>query len=115
MLWLLFATASIYSSKILLEKWKWASKKKLAASDLATPLLFIGLHGLSKNVFSNSVLPYFLISVLLLGITITGFLAYTYGEIKYKQFIKLFWRMTFVFTAIIYLIFVIVDFIIDLL
>lgn len=112
LLWALFAPASIYLFNLIIEKWKWAKEKKIAAQDLATPLLFIGLHSLSKNAFSNSVLPYFLISVLLLGMVITGFMAYVYGEINYKKFIKLFWRITFVFTALIYLTFIIVNFIV---
>ncbi|MDR3156317.1 MAG: DUF3397 domain-containing protein [Lactobacillales bacterium] len=112
LLWALFAPVSVYSFNLIIEKWKWAKKKKITAPDLATPLLFIGLNSLSKNAFSNSVLPYFLISVLLLGMAITGFMAYIYGEINYKKFIKLFWRIIFVFTVFIYLIFIIANFIV---
>jgi hypothetical protein len=40
---------------------------------------------------------------------IAGFMAYMYGEINYKKFLKLFWRMTFVMTIFLYCILIIAN------
>jgi hypothetical protein len=100
----------MYVSGIFIKKFKFDKKIKANASDIATPFLFVGLHALSKKAFFESVLPYFFISIFLLGMGIAGFMAYMHGEINYKKFLKLFWRMTFIITALIYLIFAIINF-----
>jgi hypothetical protein len=99
----------MYVSDTFIKKFKFDRKIKANASDIAIPFLFVGLHALSKNAFSESILPYFLISVFLLGMGIAGFMAYIYGEIDYKKFLKLFWRMTFVMTFFLYFILIIAN------
>lgn len=99
----------MYVSDTFIKKFKFDQKFKTNASDIAIPFLWIGLHTLSRNAFSKSVLPYFLISVFLLGMGIAGFMAYMYGEINYKKFLKLFWRMTFVMTIFLYCILIIAN------
>jgi hypothetical protein len=99
----------MYVSDTFIKKFKLDKKIKANASDVAIPFLFVGLHALSRNAFSESVLPYFFISIFLLGMGIAGFMAYIYEEIDYKKFLKLFWRMTFVMTLFLYSILIIAN------
>ena len=58
-------------------------------------VLFIGIHELSKDSYDESIMPYFVISILLLGVAVALFQAYYYGEILYRRYFKMFWRLTF--------------------
>lgn len=62
---------------------------------MAIPFLWGGMHALSRNTATISILPFFFISVLLLGICIAIFQAYYYEEIIYSRYFKMTWRLVF--------------------
>ncbi|HIX69200.1 DUF3397 domain-containing protein [Enterococcus sp.] len=100
---LLFATSFVASALSLQKKWH------IKGPDLAVPFLWLGLQQISTNTFAVSILPYFVISILFLGILLVVFQAYYYGEIAYKRYFKMFWRLVFLFTLMTYLLLVIMD------
>ena len=100
---LLFATSFVVSALSLQKKWH------IKGLDLAVPFLWLGLQQISTNTFAVSILPYFVISILFLGILLVVFQAYYYGEIAYKRYFKMFWRLVFLFTLMTYLLLVIMD------
>ncbi|OTO20212.1 hypothetical protein A5875_001562 [Enterococcus sp. 3H8_DIV0648] len=51
--------------------------------------------------------PYFLLTILLLGISVVVFQAYRYREIMYGRFFKMFWRLTFLLSVLVYFILII--------
>ena len=85
------------------ERWK------IKAPDLAIPFLFIGIHELSKDSYDESIMPYFVISILLLGVAVALFQAYYYGEILYRRYFKMFWRLTFLLTFVLYVLLILLN------
>ncbi|NTR79822.1 DUF3397 domain-containing protein, partial [Enterococcus faecium] len=67
------------------------------------------MHALSRNTATISILPFFFISVLLLGICIAIFQAYYYEEIIYSRYFKMTWRLVFLLTIVLYAVLIIVN------
>ncbi|MDR0922667.1 MAG: DUF3397 domain-containing protein [Lactobacillales bacterium] len=109
--WIIFPVIVLFASNYLVTTFKLQERFKIKAPDVAVLLLFIGLHALSENIFHSSVLPYYIISIFLLGISVAVFQGYFYEEINYARFFKMFWRMTFLMTMLLYVIFIILSFI----
>ena len=100
---LLLACSFIITTFSLNERWE------IKAADIATPFLLIGLHVLSKDMYKCSIVPYMIISILLLGIAIAIGQAYYFDEIDYKRYFKMFWRLIFLFLFIVYLILIVLN------
>lgn len=84
-------------------------KWKLKQVDLAVLFLVLGLHELSLDTYGHSIFPFWLIMTCLLGIALSAFFAYNYGELPFKRFFKMFWRLTFLLTMTVYFIFIIIN------
>lgn len=76
---------------------------------MSIPFLFLGLNELSKDSYNQSIVPYLIISVLLLGICVALFQAYYYGEILYGRYFKMFWRLTFLLTLLLYVLLILLN------
>ncbi|SJZ40766.1 Protein of unknown function [Pilibacter termitis] len=100
--WIIFPFMVFIASSFLVEKFHLKKRFKIKPVDIALPLLFIGIHGLSAFTYQASIVPYFLISILLLGISVAFFQAYFYEEIVYPRFIKMFWRLSFLMILLVY-------------
>lgn len=79
-------------------------KRQIKVVDVMVPFLFIGLHYLSVMLYQHSLIPYMLLSMMLMGMIITIGQAYFFQYIDYKKFFKMYWRLIFVFQIISYLV-----------
>ena len=93
--WYIFPVIVLFACNFLVSTFSLTERWKIKAPDLAIPFLFIGIHELSKDSYDESIMPYFVISILLLGVAVALFQAYYYGEILYRRYFKMFWRLTF--------------------
>jgi len=101
--WYLFPIIVLFACNYLVSTFSLTKRFKIKAPDIAIPFLFIGLHELSKDSYNQSIVPYVIISVLLLGIGVAFFQAYYYGEILYGRYFKMFWRLAFLLTLLLYI------------
>ena len=78
--------------------------------DVMTFFLIVGLHYFSRKLAHISIIPYFslLVSVLALILLLLDLFYYRYFSAK--QFIHLFWRLTFFITLILYMCMVVIVF-----
>lgn len=79
-------------------------KRQIKVVDVMVPFLFIGLHYLSVMLYQHSLIPYMLLSMMLMGMIITIGQAYFFQYIDYKKFFKMYWRLIFVFQIISYIV-----------
>lgn len=105
--WYVFPLLLLLGCKFVITTFSLDEKYKIKTPDLSVPFLFIGIHYISKDSFHHSFFPYLLLSLLLLGIIIAIGQAYYFGELDYKRYFKMFWRMIFLFLMIAYVILVI--------
>ena len=103
LLWYLFPILVIFACNYLVQRLSLYEKIGLKSPDLATFFLFIGLHFLSKELFEISVLPYVLILVLFIGMGVAIGHARYFGDIQYRRFFKMFWRITFLVLIVVYI------------
>ncbi|MBO0419636.1 DUF3397 domain-containing protein [Vagococcus fluvialis] len=107
--WFIFPVVLLLISSIVVKKTKINIKYGVKAPDIATPFLLIGIHNLSKATFDESFLPYTLLIVLLVSMLIAVFQAYQFKEIRYKRYLKMVWRVTFLITLLIYFLLILVS------
>lgn len=107
--WFIFPVVLLLVSSIVVKKTKINIKYGVKAPDIATPFLLIGIHNLSKATFDESFLPYTLLIVLLVSMLIAVFQAYQFKEIRYKRYLKMVWRVTFLITLLIYFLLILVS------
>ena len=107
--WYLFPVILLFLSSMFVKKLKISEKLGIKAPDVATPFLLIGIHFLSKSTFDESFLPYTLLIVLLVSMLIAVFQAYQFKEIRYKRYLKMVWRVTFLITLLIYFLLILVS------
>lgn len=100
--WYIFPVIVLFACNFLISTFSLTERFKIKAPDISVPFLFIGLNELSKNTYGQSIVPYMIISVLLLGICVALFQAYYYGEILYGRYFKMFWRLIFLLSIILY-------------
>ncbi|MDT2755545.1 DUF3397 domain-containing protein [Enterococcus pseudoavium] len=101
LLWYIFPIIVFLGSDYLVTTFKLKQRFNLKTPDITVPFLVVGMHEISKSISSFSILPYFLLTILLLGIGVVVFQAYRYREIMYGRFFKMFWRLTFLLTILI--------------
>ncbi|GAA2899762.1 DUF3397 domain-containing protein [Enterococcus pseudoavium] len=107
LLWYIFPIIVFLGSDYLVTTFKLKQRFNLKTPDITVPFLVVGMHEISKSISSFSILPYFLLTILLLGIGVVVFQAYRYREIMYGRFFKMFWRLTFLLTILIYFVLII--------
>ncbi|MDA9472882.1 DUF3397 domain-containing protein [Enterococcus sp. 5H] len=100
--WYVFPVIVLFACNFLISTFSLTERFKVKAPDISIPFLFIGLNELSKDSYGQSIVPYMIISVLLLGICVAVFQAYYYGEILYGRYFKMFWRLVFLLSIILY-------------
>ncbi|REC32139.1 hypothetical protein CF160_06650 [Enterococcus pseudoavium] len=107
LLWYIFPIIVFLGSDYLVTTFKLKQRFNLKTPDITVPFLVVGMHEISKSISSFSILPYFLLTILLLGIGVVVFQAYRYREIMYGRFFKMFWRLTFLLSILIYFVLII--------
>lgn len=107
--WYIFPVIVLFACTFLVSTFSLTERWKIKAPDLAIPFLFIGIHELSKDSYDESIMPYFVISILLLGVAVALFQAYYYGEILYRRYFKMFWRLTFLLTFVLYVLLILLN------
>ncbi|GGC98560.1 DUF3397 domain-containing protein [Enterococcus wangshanyuanii] len=100
--WYVFPVIVLFACNFIISTFSLTERYKVKAPDISIPFLFIGLNELSKDSYGQSIVPYMVISVLLLGICVAVFQAYYYGEILYGRYFKMFWRLVFLLSLILY-------------
>ncbi|MBO0412037.1 DUF3397 domain-containing protein [Enterococcus hulanensis] len=107
LLWYIFPIIVFLASDYIVTTFKLKQRFNLKTPDITVPFLIVGMHEISKSISSFSILPYFLLTILLLGISVVVFQAYRYREIMYGRFFKMFWRLTFLLSVLVYFILII--------
>lgn len=107
--WYIFPAIAIFGCQFLVKLFALDRRFKIKAPDLSVPFLWGGIHALSTNMSDVSILPFFIITVLLLGICIAVFQAYYYEEILYPRYFKMTWRLVFLLTAALYFLMIIMN------
>ncbi|MDR1568719.1 MAG: DUF3397 domain-containing protein [Streptococcaceae bacterium] len=98
---MIILVASQFTLRFLTAKTKFS---KINAPDIATFFLIFGIFEMTRRAFTNSILPNFALSLLLISLVVIAFQIYYYGEFFYGKFFKMFWRLTFLFTLVVYFI-----------
>ena len=86
------------------------TKRKLKNPDVFTIFLILGMQIFSKNVTSISIIPYYLLIISGLALVLLLLDLLYYKQFTYRRFLKLWWRLTFFITLIIYLILIVMTF-----
>ena len=107
LLWYIFPIIVFLASDYIVTTFKLKQRFNLTTPDITVPFLIVGMHEISKSISTFSILPYFLLSILLLGISVVVFQAYRYREIMNGRFFKMFWRLTFLLSVLVYFILII--------
>ncbi|KAF1301341.1 DUF3397 domain-containing protein [Enterococcus sp. JM9B] len=107
--WYLFPIIVLFAANFLVTTFSLQKRLKIKAPDISVPFLWLGLHQLSQNTFETSFLPYFFISILFTGIIVAVFQAYYYGEILYARYGKMFWRLVFLLSIIVYVVLIVLN------
>ncbi|HAP6806382.1 TPA: DUF3397 family protein, partial [Enterococcus faecium] len=107
--WYIYPVIVLFGCQFLVKLFSLNRRFKIKAPDLAIPFLWGGMHALSRNTGTISILPFFFISVLLMGICIAVFQAYYYEEIIYPRYFKMTWRLVFLLTIVLYAVLIIVN------
>ncbi|AOF49406.1 DUF3397 domain-containing protein [Tetragenococcus halophilus] len=105
--WYIFPVIVLFASKLCISVFSLNKRFRLKATDIAVPFLLFGIHQLSTLSSQFSIFPYFLITLLLLGIALAIFQAYFFEEIVYRRFFKMYWRSVFLFALVLYIILII--------
>ncbi|MFC4771101.1 DUF3397 domain-containing protein [Enterococcus hermanniensis] len=108
-LWYFFPIIVFLASDYIVNLFKLKQRFNIKTPDITVPFLIVGMHEISKSFSTFSILPYFLLTILLLGIGVVVFQAYRYREIMYGRFFKMFWRMTFLLSILMYFLLIIVS------
>lgn len=98
--WFISPIIILFASAFVTSLFSLKKRYGIKAPDIAVPFLFIAIHRLSYLVFKESLFPYFLITISLLGIGLAFFHAYFYEEIDYSRYAKMYWRSVFLFSMV---------------
>ena len=74
--WFISPIIILFASAFVTSLFSLKKRYGIKAPDIAVPFLFIAIHRLSYLVFKESLFPYFLITISLLGIGLAFFHAY---------------------------------------
>lgn len=87
------------------------TNRKLKIPDVLTLFLILGIHLFSKNITSISILPYYLLIISGLALTLLLLDLFYYKRFTYRRFLKLWWRLTFIITLLIYIVLTVMIFV----
>ncbi|MBP2098346.1 hypothetical protein J2Z52_001158 [Enterococcus rivorum] len=107
--WYVFPIVVLFACNFIISTFSLTERYKVKSPDIAIPFLLLGLNELSKNTYEQSIVPYLIISILLLGIGVAVFQAYYYGEIIYGRYFKMFWRLVFLISMILYVVLILLN------
>lgn len=107
--WYVFPIVVLFACNFIISTFSLTERYKVKAPDITIPFLLLGLNELSKNTYEKSIVPYLIISILLLGIGVAVFQAYYYGEIMYSRYFKMFWRLVFLLSMILYIVLILLN------
>ncbi|MGM0218272.1 DUF3397 domain-containing protein [Enterococcus sp. AZ126] len=107
--WYVFPVIVLFACNFIISTFSLTERFKLKAPDMSIPFLFIGLNELSKDSYGQSIVPYMIISILLLGICVAVFQAYYNGEILYGRYFKMFWRLVFLLSLVLYAVLILLN------
>lgn len=102
LVWYIYPIIAIIGAKFIISFFHLNQKYQLKAPDIATPLLMIGLYFFSTAALGRSVIAYYFISIILLGMGLVLIHAYFFDEVHYGRLFKMYWRMTFLLTIFLY-------------
>ncbi|MDN6664212.1 MAG: DUF3397 domain-containing protein, partial [Tetragenococcus koreensis] len=102
--WYFFPAIVLFAAKLVVSVFSLNKRFRIKASDLTVPFLLFGIHQLSNVSFQFSIFPYFLITLLLLGIALAILQAYFFEEIIYRRFFKMYWRSVFLLAFVLYIV-----------
>ncbi len=105
-LWYIFPVVLLFACNLFASSFSITERWHIKYFDLAAPFLFIGLNEISQATYSRSIIPFLMISLVLLGIMIAVLHVYYDKEIQYKEFFKIFWRVIFLLTMVTYVLFI---------
>lgn len=74
----------------------------LALIDFWPPFLIVFTHFLTLQATESSLVPYEIISMMILGIGLTVLEVVQRGEILYRRFLRIYWRMIDVLAIVVY-------------
>lgn len=100
--WYVFPLVVIFLMRLLVSLFSLDRRFSIKTPDLAVPFLLFGIHRLSFLIFKESLFPYLVITLSLLGIGIAFFQAYFYEEIEFPRFFKMYWRSVFLFALVVH-------------
>lgn len=100
--WYVFPIVLFFACNFIIQSLSLVRRYKIKTPDLATIPLFMGIHGLSIDTFGVSAMPYLLILIFILGVVVAIGHARYYGDIQYKRYFKMFWRIVFLLTILLY-------------
>lgn len=100
--WYVFPLVVIFLMRLLVSLFSLNRRFSIKTPDLAVPFLLFGIHRLSFLIFKESLFPYLVITLSLLGIGIAFFQAYFYEEIEFPRFFKMYWRSVFLFALVVH-------------
>ncbi|MFC6180095.1 DUF3397 domain-containing protein [Lactiplantibacillus daowaiensis] len=101
LLLLVIVTGVVWGCRRLL-KHHWP--QSLVLIDFWPPLLIIFTHYLTLQATESSIVPYEMLSLMILGIGVTILEVIQRGEILYGRFFRLYWRVCDLITILVYLI-----------
>ncbi len=107
--WYLFPMIVWAALQLLSSVFSLNKRFSIKAVDLTVPFLLFGIQKLSKMALGSSVLPYFLITLCLLGIGLAFFQAYFYDELEYRRFFKMYWRFAFLLCVILHIVLILLS------
>lgn len=79
------------------------TNRKLKIPDVFTVFLAYGLYAFSGTFTKINILPYYLLIVSGLSLTLLLLDLFYYRQFKYGRFLKLWWRITFIITFVSYI------------
>lgn len=101
--WSLFPVIVYFACNFVSSYFSLQERFKIKTVDLAVPFLLIGLSELSREAFQRSIVPFVLISILLIAVFVVVYLAYQYHDLQYAKLFKMTWRITFLYIIAIYI------------
>ncbi|HFI0035706.1 TPA: DUF3397 domain-containing protein [Streptococcus suis] len=72
-------------------------------ADLAFPMFAFEFYLISDKMYYNSLLPYLILALSILALSISLFFLLIRKSFSYKRFLKIFWRSGFILTFFMYL------------
>ena len=101
--WYVFPLILFFACNFVIQTFSLDQKYKIKTPDLATIPLLMGIHGLSLDTFKHSAIPYVFILIFVLGAVVAIGHARYFGDIQYRRYFKMFWRLVFLAIILIYL------------